>query len=119
MNLMPEVGFLEIVVVAIIALVVVGPKDLPRLMRMAGKAAAQARRMAGDFTAAFNQMARESEMEEMRREIEALKRNNPVAEANRMLVDAVRPVADAVRDEAAEIRNTASPQFPAAPGRIE
>jgi sec-independent protein translocase protein TatB len=119
MNLMPEVGFLEIVVVAIIALVVVGPKDLPRLMRMAGKAAAQARRMAGEFTAAFNQMARESEMEDMRREIEALKRDNPVAEAKRTLDDAVRPVAAAVRDEAADLRKVQTPQLPAEPGRVE
>jgi sec-independent protein translocase protein TatB len=108
MNLMPEVGFFEIVVVAVIALVVVGPKDLPRLMRMAGKAAAQARHMAGEFSAAFNQMARESEMEDMRREIEALKRNNPVAEAKRAIDDAVRPVAAAVRDEADDLHKAAA-----------
>lgn len=104
MNLMPEVGFFEIVVIAIIALVVVGPKDLPKLMRMAGRFAAQARRMASEFTSAFNQMARESEMEEMRREIEALKRNNVVAETKRSIEEAIRPAAEAVRNEAAQIR---------------
>ena len=69
MNLVPQFGFFELVMVAIVALVVVGPKELPRLMRMAGKMFAQARRMASEFTAAFDQMARESEMEEMRKEL--------------------------------------------------
>lgn len=107
MNLMPGVGFFELVVIGVIALVVVGPRDLPRLMRSAGKIAAQARRMASEFTAAFNQMARETEMEEMRREIDALKRNNVLAEARRSIDDAVRPVAAATRDEAEAIRDAA------------
>lgn len=116
MNLMPSVGFFEIVLIAVIALVVVGPKDLPRLMRMAGRAAAQARRLAAEFSAAFNQMARESEMEEMRRELDALKRNNVFADAKRSIDDAVRPVETAVREEAAGIKSAASAP---APGRAE
>ena len=103
MNLMPQIGFFEIVLVAVIALIVVGPKDLPRLMRLAGRVVAQARRMAGEFTAAFNQMARETEMEEMRREIEALKRDNVFADAKRSIEDATKPVEDADREAAAGI----------------
>ena len=108
MNLMPQIGFFEIVLVAVIALIVVGPKDLPRLMRLAGRVVAQAHRMAGEFTAAFNQMARETEMEEMRREIEALKRDNVFADAKRSIEDATKPVEDAVREEAAGIRADAA-----------
>ena len=108
MNLMPQIGFFEIVLVAIVALVVVGPKDLPRLMRLAGRVVAQMRRMAGEFTAAFNQMARESEMEEMRKEIDALKRNNVFSETKRSIEDATKPIENAVRDEAADIRAAAS-----------
>lgn len=108
MNLLPGIGFFEIVVVAVVALVVVGPKDLPRLMRLAGRTLAQARRMASEFTAAFNQMARESEMEEMRKEIDSLKRNNVISETRRSIEDAVRPIDKAVREEVAEIRKDAS-----------
>ena len=108
MNLMPQVGFFEIVMIAVIALIVVGPKDLPRLMRLAGRVAAQARRMASEFTSAFNQMARESEMEEMRREIDALKRDNVFAEAKRSIEDATKPIEQAVREEAADIRAAAA-----------
>ncbi len=105
MNLSPQFGFFELVVVAIVALIVVGPKELPKLMRMAGQAAAKARRMAEEFRSAFRQMARETEMEEMRREIEALKRNSGLAEAKRDVEDAVRPVEAALRGEAAEIQD--------------
>ena len=80
MSLLPQVGFLELMVLAVIALVVVGPKDLPKLMRGLGRATAQLRKMADEFRGAFDQMAREAEVEELRREIDALKSQNPVRE---------------------------------------
>lgn len=112
MNLTPQIGFFEIVVIAVIALVVVGPKELPRLMRMAGKFAAQARRMAGEFQSAFNQMARESELEDMRREIEALKRNNPVADVKRDVEAALKPVETSLKEAADEARVDAGAPAP-------
>lgn len=105
MNLVPQIGFFELVLIAVVALIVVGPRDLPKLMRTAGKAVAQARRMASEFTSAFNQMAREAEMEDMRREIENLKRNSPVADAKRAVDEAVRPIERIVRDEVNELRD--------------
>ena len=105
MSIVPQVGFVELVVVAVIALIVVGPKDLPHLMRMAGRAMAQARRLAGEFTAAFEEMARETEMQELREEIENLKKENPVAQAKRDLDAAMAPVDRALRDEAAEVQD--------------
>lgn len=107
MNLTPQVGFFELVVIAVIALVVVGPKELPRLMRMAGKFASQARRMAGEFQSAFNQMARETELEDMRREIEALKRSNPVTEAKRDVEAALKPVETTLREAANDAAKSA------------
>ena len=63
----------------------VGPKDLPRLMHMAGKWAAKARAMANEFRKSFDEMARQAELDELRKEIEDLKKNNPITEvANSM-----------------------------------
>jgi sec-independent protein translocase protein TatB len=104
MNLVPQIGFFELVVIAIIALVVVGPRDLPKLMRTAGQFAAKARRMASDFVGAFQQMARESEMEEMRREIEALKRARPLADASAAVEDTFAPLGDALQETEAELK---------------
>jgi len=63
-----------------VALVVVGPKDLPRMMHMAGKWAGKARSMANEFRKSFDEMARQAELDELRKEIEDLKKNNPIAE---------------------------------------
>ena len=107
MSLLPQFGFLELALIAIIALVVVGPKDLPKLMREAGRFVAKARKMAGEFTAAFDQMAREAEMEELRKEIDDLKKNNPVADAKRAFDDATAPIKDDLESEKAAINKAA------------
>ncbi len=70
----------HILIMLVVALVVVGPKDLPRLMNMAGKWAGKARAMATEFRKSFDEMARESELAELRKEIEDLKKNNPVSD---------------------------------------
>ena len=69
----PGIGGLEILVVGLVALLVVGPKDLPLLMRKVGKAMAKARAMANDFRSSFDEMARQSELDELRKEVEALR----------------------------------------------
>jgi sec-independent protein translocase protein TatB len=75
----------HILIMLIVALVVVGPKDLPRLMNIAGKWAGKARTMAGEFRRSFDEMARESELAELRKEIDDLKKNNPISDiANSM-----------------------------------
>jgi sec-independent protein translocase protein TatB len=70
----------HIVILLVVALVVVGPKDLPRMMHMAGKWAGKARNMANEFRKSFDEMARQSELDELRKEIEDLKKNNPVTD---------------------------------------
>src|SRR5215813_9762526 len=75
----------HILILLIVALVVVGPKDLPRLMNMAGKWAGKARGMASEFRRSFDEMARESELAELRKEIDDLKKNNPVADITNSL----------------------------------
>jgi len=80
----------HIVIMLVVALVVVGPKDLPRLMHMAGKWAGKARAMASEFRKSFDEMARQAELDELRKEIEELKKNNPVSD----MVNSVNAVND-------------------------
>ena len=70
----------HILILLVVMLVVVGPKDLPRLMHMAGKWAGKARSMANEFRRSFDEMARQAELDELRKEIEDLKKNNPVSD---------------------------------------
>jgi sec-independent protein translocase protein TatB len=84
----------HIVIMLVVALVVVGPKDLPRLMHMAGKWAGKARAMANEFRKSFDEMARQTELDELRKEIEDLKKNNPMTD----VVNAVSDVQSAVAE---------------------
>ena len=55
----------EFLVIAIVAIVVIGPKDLPLALRTAGKWMAQMRRVSGHFRTGLDAMIREAEMEEL------------------------------------------------------
>lgn len=72
--MLPEVGASELIVIAIVALIVVGPKDLPVLLRRFGQFMAKLRGMAAEFRASFDEMARQSELDELRKEVEAMRR---------------------------------------------
>ena len=72
---MLDIGWSELLVLAIVAIVVVGPKDLPKLMRTVGFYAGKARRMAADFQRQFNEVVAESEADEVRKNLEAIRAN--------------------------------------------
>jgi len=69
----PGIGGFEILVIGLVALLVVGPKDLPMLMRKVGQFVGKARGMANEFRASFDEMARQSELDDLRKEVEALR----------------------------------------------
>ena len=95
----------HILILLTVALVVVGPKDLPRLMNMAGKWVGKARNMANEFKKSFDEMARQSELDELRAEIEKLKADDPIADVTRDLNHEIQrtlnPVDTGVADTAA------------------
>jgi sec-independent protein translocase protein TatB len=69
----PGIGGMEILVIGLVALLVVGPKDLPMLMRKIGQFVAKARGLANEFRSSFDEMARQSELDDLRKEVEALR----------------------------------------------
>jgi len=75
--------------VLVVALVVVGPKDLPKLMRKMGQWAAKARGMADQFRRSFDEMARQSELDELRKEIDELRNARPLADAEQAMSQAM------------------------------
>ncbi len=82
--MLPDIGGTELLVIAAVALIVVGPKDLPVLLRKLGQFVGKMRGMASEFRASFDEMARQSELEELRREVQAMREgqySNPVREA--------------------------------------
>ena len=71
--MVPEGRIVDFMIVGAVALIVVGPKDLPILMRKVGQFVARMRAMAAEFRASFDEIARQSELDELRREVEAMR----------------------------------------------
>jgi sec-independent protein translocase protein TatB len=71
--MLPDIGAGELLLIAIVALVVVGPKDLPMLLRRLGQFTARLRGMAAEFRASFDEMGRQTELDDLRKEVEALR----------------------------------------------
>lgn len=72
-----DIGWSELLVIAVVAIVVVGPKDLPRLMRTFGHYAGKLRRAAADFQRQFEDAIRETEIEEVKKAIESVRDETP------------------------------------------
>lgn len=77
-----DIGYTELLIVGIVALVVIGPKDLPRVMRTVGQWVGRARGMARHFRSGIDTMIREAELEDMERkwreENERIMREHPM-----------------------------------------
>ena len=63
-----DIGWDEMLFTAIVAIVVIGPKDLPRALRTAGRWIAKVRRVSGHFRSGIETMIREAELEDMEKQ---------------------------------------------------
>ena len=107
--MLPEIGGLELLVIAAVALIVVGPKDLPVMLRKLGQFTAKIRGMANEFRASFDEMARQSELDELRKEVEAMRRGQL---ANSAAADASNAQVDQVFKEIGDSLQSGAVQFP-------
>jgi sec-independent protein translocase protein TatB len=64
-----DFGWSELMLIGIVALVFIGPKDLPRALRVAGFWVRKARTLSREFQTSVEQMVREAELDEMRQEL--------------------------------------------------
>lgn len=72
--MLPGLGFSELLVIGVIALLVVGPRDLPLMLRKLGRQMAKMRALANEFRTGFDELARQAELDELKKEVEALRR---------------------------------------------
>jgi sec-independent protein translocase protein TatB len=116
----------ELAVIAVVALVVIGPKDLPRVMRTVGFWVRKARAVAHEFQGSLEQMVREAELDEIRQKVEKATSFNvedeiarhidPHGEIHKGLSDPVLrdPLADLPKPDTPALPAVAPPQEPAA-----
>lgn len=96
-----DIGWSELLLIAAIAIIFVGPKDLPKMMRTVGQYVAKVRSMAREFQSSFDELARETELEELRKEVSSLK--SQATKPLRSLQDEIsKPAADAAAASAAQ-----------------
>jgi len=69
----------HVMILVVVALIVVGPKDLPRMLHKVGQFMGKMRGMANEFRASFDEMARQSELDELRKEVEAMRQASQAA----------------------------------------
>ncbi len=116
--MLPQFGFSELLFLVMIALVILGPKDLSLAMRKLGQFVARGRSMANEFRAAFDDIARQAELEDLRKEIEDLKRDNAVTQAVDELKGVEKDINESVMREEramqAELKKPAAPPQDAA-----
>ena len=78
-----DIGWPEFLLIGVVALVVIGPKDLPRAMRVAGYWMRKARSLSREFQSSIDQMIREAELDEVRRDLKKAAEFDLEAEFNR------------------------------------
>lgn len=111
--MLPEVGATEYLVIAIVALIVIGPKDLPVLMRRMGQFVAKLRGMANEFRASFDEMARQSELDDLRKEVEAMRRGQfgDLADHNQEMRSAIGEIEDSMSNVGVQLHPPMSYQY--------
>ncbi|WP_322414483.1 Sec-independent protein translocase protein TatB [Mesorhizobium huakuii] len=111
-----EVGWTEMLVIAIVMIVVVGPKDLPNMLRTFGRTTAKLRAMAADFQKQFNEALKEAELDDVKKSVDELRGLSPVAEIRKQLNPFEQAAADvrAGVDAAMKPKPAADPATPAA-----
>lgn len=91
-----DLGWTELLVIGVVALIVVGPKDLPVLFRKAGQFMGKAKGMAREFSRAMNEAADEAGVSDIQKTIRTA--TNPVGSAMDGVKDAARTIADPLAD---------------------
>jgi sec-independent protein translocase protein TatB len=120
-----DISWSELLILGIVTLVFVGPKELPALMRTLGKYAGMVRRHATEFKSQFDAAMREAELESMREEVEKMQTsiNSEVMSAKTGIDDAgklarIDPPSAATRaalEKSSETSETLLPPMPAPP----
>jgi sec-independent protein translocase protein TatB len=75
-----DISWTELLVIAVVAIIVVGPKDLPRALRALGRWSGKIKRMARDFQNQFNEALREAELDTIKKEVESVGKIDPMAD---------------------------------------
>ena len=114
-----DIGWSEFVVIAVVALIAIGPKELPGVLRMIGQWMGKARKMAAEFQGQFQEAMREAEMADLKKSFDEVKEAASGFTSGGLMTSLQKDVSDALRvddiDKPAETQTTAAIEPPASP----
>lgn len=119
-----DVGWSELVVIGVVSLVVIGPKELPGVIRNVGRAVAKLRTMAGDFRNQFDDAMREAELSDVQKTFTDAKdmassavqaATNPIGAIKDEFVSSVASINESARALEADLKSAPAPD----PGAVE
>ena len=112
-----DIGWSELVVIAVVALIAIGPKELPGVLRMVGQWMGKARKMAAEFQGQFQEAMREAEMADLKKSFDEVKEAATGFAGNNLMTSLQKDVSDALRvdalDKPAETSATTAAEPPA------
>lgn len=100
---MPDIGWSEMMMIAVLALIVIGPKDLPRVMKTMGHWMRKARSVTREFQSSVDEMIREADLDDARKAVQSAASMNP----SKIISDAVDPTGD-MTEEMRDVEREAS-----------
>ena len=104
-----DIGWSELVVIAVVALVAIGPKELPGVLRMVGQWIGKARRLASDFQGQFNEAMREAEMADIKKQFDEVTAAAKDMSPTNLLTSAVEDLEKSVKVDEAPQPTTPEP----------
>ncbi len=107
-----DLGMSELLLIGVVALVVIGPKDLPKALRVAGFWVRKARTLSREFQSSVEQMMREAELDEMRQELKKATEID-VEKEFRQTIDPTGSLAESLKPP--ELPKFSDADLPAAP----
>ena len=92
-----DIGWSELVVIAVVALIAIGPKELPGVLRMVGQWMGKARKMAAEFQGQFQEAMREAEMADLKKTFDEVKETATGFAGNNVMTSLQKDVSDSLR----------------------
>src|SRR6267378_770526 len=113
-----EIGWSELVVIAVVALIAIGPKELPGVLRMVGQWMGKARKMAAEFQGQFQEAMREAEMADLKKTFDEVKEAATGLTTNNVMTSLQKDVGEALRIDDVDKPATSSVDAPAVDAQI-
>jgi sec-independent protein translocase protein TatB len=120
-----EIGWGELLIIGVVALIAIGPKELPGVLRTLGQWMSKLRRMASEFQSQFHEAMREAEMADLKKQVDDMTSQaqnyasfDPVAEVRRELDSTQQQIESAMADKPTEASPVAAEPSAAPAGAV-